>query len=661
MVLQSKSRLLELNSILAETLTSKGVIATADETTTALINKVKNISGADKLVEFSQVRPEVKSYLDNVTYDSTDYTTSQIANYVTNTSNNYPVGCKINLKSAGLLIVYDSANKCSMITNSVAGDNYIYNLTPNVICPYVNIVDRDIEQSGTLKAIGQMRMIKSIAAWNVRDLGGWECDGGTVKYGKLFRGGEVSPEDSPVLVDYLGIKHDINLRGKSEATWTTSPLGENVKFHIYDSYAWYSISNSNLLTSILKDIFEAVSNNEPAYFHCSAGADRTGTIALILEALLGMSQSDIDKDYELTCFYTGVSSDNASRRRNENDWIGLVNSFSSYTGDTLRDKVVSWVLSLGISIDDINNFRSKMIDGTPEILQFSGNTYSISTNISNASLGNSETSAKQFSNYSTEIIPDEGYIISDISIVMGGKDITSSVFQGTRTNFNFSVENTLLNCSTNNKKIAVIANQSYGAVITADYYYSLENADVSIKMGGVEMPEYYSNGNIVIPRVTGDIQISITAKISAPEYTNQILTSTDAEGNIVGLLKNKRYSSADKLVDSDIHDACGFIPVKENDVVRFKNMGFGSISEDSCHLRLYSSDKQTILGATSPYSLNKAGFPTETPTKILNIKYDNNNNVIEFTVGSSCYYLRVAWRNAGQTEPAIITVNEEII
>ena len=156
------------------------------------------------------------------------------------------------------------------------------------------------------------------------------------------------------------------------------------------------------------------------------------------------------------------------------------------------------------------------------------------------------------------------------------------------------------------------------------------------------------------------IEISITAKISAPEYTNQILTSTDAEGNIVGLLKNKRYNSSDTLVDSDIHDACGFIPVKVNDVVRFKNMGFGSIADGSCYLRLYSSDKKTKRAETTPYALNHGGFPTETNTKILNIKYDNNN-VIEFTVGSGCNYLRIAWRNVGQTEPAIITVNEEIV
>ena len=46
MVLQSKQRLLELNAKLADTLTNKGVMATADETTTSLINKVSDISSS---------------------------------------------------------------------------------------------------------------------------------------------------------------------------------------------------------------------------------------------------------------------------------------------------------------------------------------------------------------------------------------------------------------------------------------------------------------------------------------------------------------------------------------------------------------------------------------------------------------------------------------
>lgn len=44
-MLKSKQRLLELNSKLADVLTSKGVTASADETTTALVDKVSDISG----------------------------------------------------------------------------------------------------------------------------------------------------------------------------------------------------------------------------------------------------------------------------------------------------------------------------------------------------------------------------------------------------------------------------------------------------------------------------------------------------------------------------------------------------------------------------------------------------------------------------------------
>ena len=47
---QSKERLLELNARLAQNLTDKGVEATADETTTALVDKVAEILGGDEFI-----------------------------------------------------------------------------------------------------------------------------------------------------------------------------------------------------------------------------------------------------------------------------------------------------------------------------------------------------------------------------------------------------------------------------------------------------------------------------------------------------------------------------------------------------------------------------------------------------------------------------------
>ena len=62
-----------------------------------------------------------------------------------------------------------------------------------------------------------------------------------------------------------------------------------------------------MIKAIFDPLFDYVIANKPTYFHCSAGADRTGVVALLCEAILGVSQSDCDKDYELSSFNSGVS------------------------------------------------------------------------------------------------------------------------------------------------------------------------------------------------------------------------------------------------------------------------------------------------------------------------------------------------------------------
>ena len=50
------------------------------------------------------------------------------------------------------------------------------------------------------------------------------------------------------------------------------------------------------------DLFEILTNedNYPIVFHCTAGADRTGFIAFIINGLLGVSYEDLTRDYELS-------------------------------------------------------------------------------------------------------------------------------------------------------------------------------------------------------------------------------------------------------------------------------------------------------------------------------------------------------------------------
>lgn len=67
----------------------------------------------------------------------------------------------------------------------------IYNCTPGSISTFVLLVDGKVIQQGVIKPTGACRMIHLLNVGNVRDLGGWDCDGGRVKYGLLFRGGEM--------------------------------------------------------------------------------------------------------------------------------------------------------------------------------------------------------------------------------------------------------------------------------------------------------------------------------------------------------------------------------------------------------------------------------------------------------------------------------------
>lgn len=475
----------------------------------------------DSTVQYSQMNDIVTAFISEVTYDPADYNSSQIANYAGQTtlySKDKPAGVNINA-AAGCLIVADTYSGVVIEAEAVDGDNTLYNLIPSDKgANYLLISDAEVKQSGHLLPTGQVRMIQCTTS-NVRDLGGWVCDGGTVKYGKLFRGGEYQEADQYIYLKQLGIRHELNLRGTIEAESNRTSLRDYVRYTCPEKYVWYTIADTYKETwqEILQCVFDCVKHNEPLYFHCSAGADRTGTVACILEAILGMSQSDIDKDYELTCFNTGVATDNAARRRDESEWSGLITQINNLSGDTFRDKVINWVASMGFTADEINAYRAAMIDGSPETVTPSVETYSVTNNLANVTSDNAATTATQYQPYNANITPSEGYVINSVVITMGGTDITSTAFAGTTTALKYTIAKTLTNCTIDNSDGVANAGESYTATITAHDGYTLNGAVVTITMGGVDVSTYYSNGIISIPEVTGDIVIAISAVESAVE------------------------------------------------------------------------------------------------------------------------------------------------
>jgi len=345
-------------------------------------------------VTWHQCPAAVKSYLDNVTYNSSDYSTSQIADYAPATavsSNTKPVG------------------------NTVGGVTY-YNEVPNTDTPFGSS-----DTAGTLRPLDSLRWIGSVTA-NMRDLGGWACDGGTVKYGMLYRGAIPNASDK-ALISSLGIKAELDIRGQEEAQQTESFW--DIDYFCTENYISYSVTGVPTWKEMLRCVFDNMAHNKPVFFHCTYGADRTGTLACILEGVLGVSQSDCDKDYELTTFSTGSDTDAHARRRNEAEWQNLINGINTFSGATFRDKCVNFVASCGFTAAEINAFRTSMIDGTPSAVSPSITSYTVTNSLTNAT-SDGASSIQQNKIYEARISPAAGCTLESVTVSMGGTDITAS-------------------------------------------------------------------------------------------------------------------------------------------------------------------------------------------------------------------------------------------
>ena len=626
---------------------------------------IKALSGETETYTFSQERTEVSKFLSEVTYNSTDYTTSLIPNYVTTTSSNRPEGVSIQIKKAGTLVITDS-NTNNTITKAVqAGAIKIYNLTPNIISTFFVIDSNNkIIQQGTIKPTGTCRMIYMTNVDNVRDIGGWSCDGGTIKYGKLFRGGEVyrflTEDGTTQALDMLGIEKEIDLRFDSDLNGRTeSGFGNSVDM-LHVDFTWNDLNyqkSSGNIKKLFDPLFDYVIAGHPTYFHCSTGADRTGVVAFLCEAILGMSQSDMDKEYELTCFYSGVENDDQARRRNEIIWTREINIINSYSGATFRDKAVNYMVSCGITIEKINAFRTAMINGTPDILTADINTYTVTKTLTDITTDNDAASVKQYQPYIAKILPADGKIIENIKVTMGGMDITGAVFDGNMTILRRSITKNLTQCASSNTRIYVIDGQSYVTSLIADKGYSINS--VNITMGGVDVSTFYKDGIVSIPEVTGDIVITATAVTQAPSYTNQVPISTDSTGAIYNNIGYKDgYRISDNGVDEELghKSVTGFIPIKKGDTIRIKGVYNNDVN--SCRICTYDNSK-TFKGAR-----NGAIFATTGSYSLLNdiMTYTPN----EYLVDDATRYFRFSCDTGAHTgqedgSKLIITVNEEIV
>lgn len=218
--------------------------------------------------------------------------------------------------------------------------------------------------------------MKGIA--NFRDLGGYFCKGGVTKWGVFFRSTSLhkAMKEDMAIMGQIGISRILDLRYPQEreemsdaplkgADWLgISLLGKipveefNINHKEEDTRTLINMYRQIIASSrteIKNSVKALINSRGPALFHCAAGKDRTGIVAMLLLGAVGVSKEDIIADYEMShhyiCSFTSdISGSHGSNMHKLLDEI--VEQWGSVSG---------FLLECGISREDLSRLNEKFV------------------------------------------------------------------------------------------------------------------------------------------------------------------------------------------------------------------------------------------------------------------------------------------------------------
>ncbi len=194
---------------------------------------------------------------------------------------------------------------------------------------------------------------------NTRDIGGYVTgDNKKIRKGLLIRGSELDGAvltdnvatalDKDKLVNTLGIKTEMDLR--DPAVSLGDMLGPNVTHKYYNAPQYEDIF-TDAGKAKMKEIFTDLADpdNYPIYLHCTYGIDRTGTTCYILEAVLGLNETELQTEYALSNWYRSFNQKKVNK---------IKTGLADYPGANINQRAVNYLLSCGITQEQIDTIRS---------------------------------------------------------------------------------------------------------------------------------------------------------------------------------------------------------------------------------------------------------------------------------------------------------------
>ncbi len=330
--------------------------------------------------------PAVQAYMaDSTYYYDTDYNTSVILDYNTpeywESDRDYPNGKVVKWtpgasvsEIAGICItVSENENFSDSVTfypASLLADNYtICNMIPDRTYYYKveeTHVDKTVAEvaSGAFRTVGQVRMIRVDGCRNVRDMGGWMTQfGKPIRYGRLYRSGKFEGVTKTGIHDFkdnLKVKAELDLR--EESRLSHSPLGYDVDYQKYDNSSYYKgLANYGFVyANDMKWVVARLREGKNVDWHCAIGCDRCGTFSFLVGGVLGMSELDLCRDYELSTF-SGNDRPRGSETYGFDKVIPYIREFGPE--NDLARCFYNYLLSVGVEAVDLDYLRSVMLEG----------------------------------------------------------------------------------------------------------------------------------------------------------------------------------------------------------------------------------------------------------------------------------------------------------